>query len=160
MTADLFGPNASQVDMLMLLLDSFPGQKDGVRVPIHPKARRAWAEELLAKGVLVDPDRMTRFPIPGDHPEAGWLNPHRWVSREEYDEYAATRPSDGDAEQQLRMMLQAINPAMAQRISQMTDVQKKAARDEQAPEMQERMAALHQLGRDYWNQQTPREENR
>jgi septal ring factor EnvC (AmiA/AmiB activator) len=102
---------------------------------------------------------MTRFPIPGDHPEAGWLNPHRWVGREEYDEYTATRPSNDDAQSQLRMMLQAINPAMAQRISRMNEAQKQAAREEQAPEMQERMAQLHQLGRDYWEKQTSREEN-
>lgn len=155
----LFGPDASQVDMLMLLLDCFPGQKDGVQVPIHPKSRRPWAEALIARGVRVHPEAMEKFPIPGDHPEAGWLNPHRWVSKAEYEKYAATRPAAGDTEQQMMAMLQAINPTMAQRISGMTEEEKRAEKSKQEPDMQELFERMQQIGREHWEQNgAPREE--
>lgn len=156
---DLFGADADQVDMLMLLLDCFPGQKDGVQVPIHPKARRPWAESLIARGVRVHPELMEKFPIPGDHPEAGWLNPHRWVTKDDFEQYKASRPSADDAEQQMRMMLQAINPAMAQRISRMTDTEKKAEAQQQAPDMQAIFARMQDIGRQHWEQNNPPRED-
>jgi hypothetical protein len=141
--------------MLELLLDAFPGQMDGVQVPIHPKARRPWAASLVARGVRVHPELMEQFPVPGSHPEAGWLNPHKWVGREEYDEYAASR-SEGTHEQ-MQAMLQAIDPAMAQRISHMTDAEKAAAREQQAPQMQAVFERMQEVGRQHWEAQRDKE---
>lgn len=151
--ADLFGPNASQVDMLMLMLDNFPGQKDGIRVPIHPHSRRPWAEDLVARGVRVHPEFMERFPVPGDHPEAGWLNPPRWVPKAEFEEHVASRAPTADAEQQLRQMLQAIDPAAAARIEQMTTAEKRATAQRQAPDVQAIFERMQEYGRQHWEQQ-------
>jgi hypothetical protein len=154
-TSNLFGENATQADMLMLLLDSFPGQMEGVNVGIHPKARRPWAEALLKRGVRVHPELMEEFPIPGDHPEAGFLNPNKWVSREEYAKYAAGRPDAETTEGQLRSLLETINPGLAKKISSMTPEEKAAARVEQEPQMQDLFNRMHELGKQLFTPQPP-----
>ncbi|WP_227979991.1 phage gene 29 protein family protein [Nocardia spumae] len=147
-TSKLFGEGASQADMLMLILDSLPGQRDDIKVPIHPKSRRPWAEALIKRGVRIHPELMEEFPIPGDHPEAGFMNPNRWVSPAEYEKYAASRPDDGTAETQLMGLLEAVNPGLAKKISSMTPEERAAAKVEQKPQMQEIFERMHEFSRE------------
>lgn len=151
----LFGENASQADMLMLLLDSLPGgQQVDIKVPIHPKARRPWAEALLKRGVRVHPELMEQFPIPGDHPEAGFMNPHRWVSAEEYEKYAESRPDDKTAETQLHELLQTINPGLAKQIRSMTPEEKTAAAVDQQAQAQDLFQRMQGFARVAFQQPT------
>lgn len=144
----LFGHNASQADMLMLLLDSLPGgQQADIKVPIHPKARRPWAEALLKRGVRVHPELMEQFPIPGDHPEAGFMNPHKWVSAAEYEKYAEGRPDNETAETQLHELLQTINPGLSKRIRSMTPEEKAEAKVDQEAQAQDLFQRMFELSR-------------
>ncbi len=145
---NLFGENATQADMLMMLLDSFPGQRDDIKVPIHPKSRRPWAEALLKRGVRVHPELMEELPIPGDHPEAGFMNPNKWVSPEEYRKYAATRPDNQTAEEQLRGLLEIVNPGLSKRIQSMTPEEKEAAKVDQATQAQDLFERMHRISRE------------
>ncbi|WP_228002133.1 phage gene 29 protein family protein [Nocardia australiensis] len=145
MSEDLFGPNATQVDMLMQLLDAFPGQRDGISVPIHPKARRPWAEALVKRGVRVHPELMESFPIPGDHPEAGWMNPSKWVPKAEYEKHATTRPSSEQSAQQMKSLLGAIDPAALKRIEGMSDAERHEEAARQAPMVPDMLARLNEL---------------
>lgn len=140
---ELFGENATQVDMLMQLLDTFPGQRDGIRVPIHPKSRRPWAEDLVKRGVRVHPELMEAFPIPGDHPEAGWMNPSKWVPKAEYDKHA--RPTPEQSEKQMATALGAINPALLERIQGMSSAEKREEAARQAPLVPDMLARLNEL---------------
>ena len=141
---ELFGEGASQIDMIAQCLDAFPGQRDGVTVPIHPKSRRPWAERLYARGLRVHPELMEEFPIPGDHPEAGWMNPTKWRPKEEFEEYAATRPTNEQAEQQLKNLLNVVDPNMLRHIEGMSDVQKREELARQAPHMGDMLARLNE----------------
>lgn len=124
---ELFGAGATQAQMLAQLLDAFPGQRDGVLVPIHPKARLPWAEALIARGVRVHPELMEQFPIPGERPEAGFLNPHKWVGPEEYEQYAQSRPDPEQANNHLQQLLHAIDPSALNRIQSMTETERHEA---------------------------------
>lgn len=141
---ELFGENATQVDMLATLLDAFPGQRDGVMVPIHPKARKPWAEMLIKRGVRVYPELMEEFPTPGDHPEAGWMNPHKWVPKKEFERYEQARPTNEQADQQLKNMARIVDPQMLARIEAMSDVEKREELARQAPHIEDMLSRLNQ----------------
>ncbi|WP_280186041.1 MULTISPECIES: phage gene 29 protein family protein [Nocardia] len=141
---ELFGENATQVDMLTMMLDAFPGQRDGVMVPIHPKARRPWAEKLVKRGVRVHPELMEEFPTPGDHPEAGWMNPSKWVPAEEFKKYEEARPTNAQAEQQLKNLLNVIDPNLASKIAAMSDVEKREEMAKQAPHIGDMLTRLNE----------------
>ncbi|NEW33850.1 hypothetical protein GV791_14930 [Nocardia cyriacigeorgica] len=156
---ELFGENATQVDMISMILDAFPGQRDGVMVPIHPKARRPWAERLFARGLRVHPELMDEFPTPGDHPEAGWMNPHKWVPREKFAEYEQSRPTNAQAEQQLKNMLNVVDPQMLARIESMSDVEKREELARQAPHMGDMLARLNEARAQFERQTKPKEDD-
>lgn len=139
-----FGENASQVEMLTMILDAFPGQRDGVMVPIHPKARRPWAESLIKRGVRVHPELMEEFPTPGNHPEAGWMNPSKWVPRKQFEEYEQARPTNAQAEQQLKNLLNAVDPQLLKRIEDMSDVEKREEMARQAPHIGDMLTRLNE----------------
>ncbi len=137
---DPFGPAATQVDMLAALLDVMPGQNPQVKFAIPPKSRRPWAQALVERGVRVHPDLMRQFPIPGDQPGMGPLNPHKWVSREEYDRHHADRPDPAQQQQAMRAALEAMDPSLAARIKDVaTDP---AKRDALAKELSGRIPGL------------------
>lgn len=157
---ELFGPGATQVDMLAMVLDAFPGHRDGVMVPIHVKVRRGWAEQLIRRGVRIDPELMEEFPVPGDHPEAGPLNPTRWVKRPEFDEYAKNRPTAAQAEQQLRNLLRVIDPGRLSHIDAMSDPEKREALAKQAPQIGDLVQELRQASALIAEQQAAAEKKR
>ncbi|WP_280393377.1 hypothetical protein [Nocardia wallacei] len=151
----IFREGADQLVMLIALLDAMPTQMDGVMVPIHPKIRKPWAEELLARGVRVHPELMEKLPATGgDHPEAAWMNPTAWVNRSEYTA-RQTEHGPGTAQQveQLRQMLQAIDPDRAARIDAMTPEERKAEAATMAPHMPETIQRLHAAGEEFIRQQ-------
>jgi len=153
----IFNDDAEQLAMLIGVLDAFPGHRDGVLVPIHPKARGPWAEALLKRGVRVHPELMEELPVAGDHPEAAWMNPPRWVKREKYVEEqdaAASTP-----EQQMAVMqqlLQALKPDLAKQIESMTPEQREQARQEQAAQFPVYLAQLQELGAQFIQTQQQR----
>ncbi|MBF6328726.1 hypothetical protein [Nocardia transvalensis] len=151
----VFHDGADQLVMLIALLDAFPGQRDGVLVPIHPKARGPWAEVLYRRGVRVHPELMEELPVSaGDHPEAAWLNPSAWVPRSEFaQQQAPTASSSEQHREQMCQMLQALDPKLAARIDAMTDDERRAARAAQAPLVPEAIEQLQQLGRQFWHMQ-------
>ncbi|MFR9767047.1 hypothetical protein [Nocardia sp. SC052] len=136
-----FRDDADQEAMLTALLDAFPGQSGNpdVLVPIHPSVRQAWARTLIRRGVVVVPELMKELPVPtGEHPEAGWLQPMEWMSREKYEEHRAAQaaeaeqaaaPTDPDEqrEQQARQMLAAVKPSLLAQIDALTDPEQRAA---------------------------------
>ncbi|RBO87019.1 hypothetical protein [Nocardia puris] len=156
----VFYQGADQLTMLTAILDAFPGQNDGVLVPIHPRVREKWARALLRRGVRLHPDAMEELPIAStDHPEAGWLAPQTWVSRAKYEaahqatadaattQGAAAAPT-GDARtaEQLRQMLAAVDPAMERRITTTTDPELRAQMAaEAAAAIPEYLAAIRDL---------------
>lgn len=140
----IFGEDASQLDMLVQLLDAFPGQNEHVIVPIPPKARLPWAKALLKRGVRVHPELMEELPAPNDRPDAGsWMTPHTWVSREEYEKQ--TRPTPEQQQEQMSAMLTALDPQMAERIAAMSDAEKRAEMAEQATKIPAVIEGLAQL---------------
>lgn len=144
----IFREGTDQLVMLIALLDAMPTQMEGVLVPIHPKIRKPWAEELLRRGVRVHPELMEKLPVSGgDHPEAAWMNPSSWVKREDY---IARQVEDGPGTEQQReqflQMLQAIDPGRAARIEAMTPEERSAEAAAMSPHMPEVLERLHAAG--------------
>ncbi|MFC9892105.1 hypothetical protein ACFVMC_00285 [Nocardia sp. NPDC127579] len=138
----IFHAEADQLAMLAALLDAFPGQQGNphVLVPIHPRVRRAWAEQLIARGVVVVPELMKQLPVAtGEHPEATWLQPMEWVNRAEYEArlaaqaeaaaYAPAEKADAIAQQEAQMkdVLRATKPSLLEQIEALTDPEARAA---------------------------------
>lgn len=150
----IFNENSSQLAMLIGVLDSFPGHRDGVQVGIHPKAREPWARQLLARGVRVHPELMEQLPVAGEHPEAAWMNPSQWVARAKYPEAqeAAASTPEQQAEQ-MRMMLNALNPGELARIERMTPEEREQERERLAQQLPTAIAHMHGVGRQFIEQQ-------
>lgn len=144
----IFHDGADQLVMLTNLLDSFPGQKGNpdVRVPIHPRVREAWAKELIKRGVVVLPELMKELPVPaGDHPEAGWLQPMRWIKKADWERLAeqeASPETAGRQQEQARQMLAAIDPDLEAKIAAMSDPEKRAEMARMATEVPRHLDAV------------------
>lgn len=155
----IFNENSSQLAMLIGVLDAFPGHRDGVQVPIHPKAREPWAKALLARGVRVHPELMEQLPVAGDHPEAAWMNPQKWVPKAEYaetQEAAASTPEQH--REQMRQMLYALNPAELARIEQMSPEEREQERERLAQQLPNAIAHMHEIGRQFIEKQQQAQE--
>ncbi|MFD4442528.1 hypothetical protein ACFWPK_22435 [Nocardia sp. NPDC058519] len=112
-------------------LGSFPSpNQDMGEVPVHPGVRPLLSELLVSLGFRHDPTLQRKWLIPGDHPEAGWLNVPKVVDRVEYDEWK-TANADPEAAEKWRAtaekLLGELDPKMAQRISEMTPEERAAA---------------------------------
>lgn len=118
-------------------------------VPFPPVARPLLSQLLWDLGFRHDPTKQTRWLIPGDHPEAGYLNVPKVVDRCEYDEWVAAH-SDPDAEAEkwratAEMLLGRLDPKLAQRIADMTPDQKEQAVDVQRKNLPPALARLAEL---------------
>lgn len=135
----------------------FPDPRNrGMMVPLGmPSATAPEFSQLLNElGFRHHPELMTKFPIPGEQPGMGWLNPPKYVTRNEYDAYWAThKPQSSDAAttavtgNALQRMLAALNPELAKRIDAMTPEERAAALPEAeraAVPAFERLAALRE----------------
>lgn len=118
-------------------------------VPIHPTARPGMSEMLHAFGFRHDPELQTKWLIPGDHPEAGYLNVPKLVDRAEYEEYmAAHADPEADAEKwrdTAEKLLGKLDPKMVDRIRNMSPEERAAAaavQREQLPAAFDRLAEL------------------
>lgn len=128
----------------------FPSpNQDMPAVPIQPSVRPLLSELLDELGFAHDPAKQRKWLIPGDHPEAGWLNTPRLVDRNEYDEWTAARGNPVSKDEELRAAaekaLRSINPEMARQIAEMTPEQREQALQEQReslPAALERLAEL------------------
>lgn len=131
-----FGDHASQLDMLTAILDAFPATNlkgsGAQKVPIQPKARRPWAEQLYRRGVRVDPALMEEFPIPTG---SGFLASTNWVDREAYDKHVAQAPSPAQTVADFRELLKALDPDLAARIESMGPDERRAAMAEHAQQL-------------------------
>jgi hypothetical protein len=126
---------------LEFALDAFPAQKDGMQmVPIPPKAVPAWAVHLKELGFRHHVDLMEKFPMPGEQPGMGWMNPNRYVSREEYEAEKA-KPAATPMDEAMNL-LASINPAMAEHIASMSEDDRKSAVAEQEDKIPEILASL------------------
>lgn len=160
----IFHDDGDQEAMLAAILDALPAQAGapgGTRVPIHPRMRLAWAKELIEqRGVVVVPSLMKKVPVlVGDHPEAGWMQPTEWVSREDYEQHRATQPDPPSAEQrttqletQARDILRAAKPSLLDQIDALKDPEARARMAERLkPQAAEALnaveAALDQVDR-------------
>lgn len=151
----IFREGGDQLTMLMTILDAMPTQLDGVMTGVFPSVRKKWAEQLIRRGVVVDVTRMQELPAAGgDHPEAGWLNPTSWLPVAEYAKRQAAGSPDTVAHtEQMRAMLEAIDPDRAARIGAMSPEEKAAEAARLAPEIPQEIERLHALGRQFIEQQ-------
>lgn len=90
-------------------------------VPIHPSARPGMSEMLCAFGFEHNPEKQTKWLIPGGHPEAGYLNVPKLVDRAEYEAYMAAH-ADPEAEvakwQQIgKQLLGTLDPKLIESIN-------------------------------------------
>ncbi|MBF6368432.1 hypothetical protein IU469_22300 [Nocardia puris] len=154
-THPLFHDDADQLEMIAAILDTFPGQAGNpeLQVPIHPQVRRAWAAQMIRRGIVLVPALMEELPVAvGGHPEAGWLQPHQWLKRAQYERaQAAAAESGSTPEQQKRQaedMLRAIQPSLADRIAALTDPEQRAAMaaelEQKIPEAIDRVRAAEE----------------
>lgn len=129
-------------------LDAMPPHKEGTQmVPIPPKARPAWAERLYELGYRHHRDLMTKFPVPGDQPGMGWMNPNKLVSKEEF-EKASVPAEPVSSMEQAMVLLESINPALAQHVASMPDEARKSAvaeQEAQIPELLSKLAKAREL---------------
>lgn len=129
---------------------SFPApNKDMGDVPIHPMVRPEMSQRLSDFGFEYNPAKQTKWLLPGDHPEAGYLNIPRIVDRKEYDEYLAAHTNPQAEADSWRAMAEAalekLDPKLLSRINNMTDEQRAAAaavQRDQLPAAFERLAQL------------------
>lgn len=132
-----FPPNASQVDMLAIILDAMPAshvkQLAAPVVPIQPKMRRPWAEQLVRRGVRVHVEEMEELPVPSTvQGGMSWLTPSKWLPREEYEKHVAemARPA-ADQIAEFRERVRAFDPQLVERMEAMTDDERRAAMEQQ-----------------------------
>lgn len=151
----IFREGGDQLTMLMTILDAMPTQLDGVMTGIFPSVRKKWAEQLMRRGVVVDVAQMRELPAAGgEHPEAAWLNPTSWLPLAEYAKRQASGSPDTAAHtEQMRAMLEAIDPDRAARIDAMSPEEKAAEAARLAPEVPQGIERLHALGRQFIEQQ-------
>lgn len=129
---------------------SFPApNKDMGDVPIHPIVRPDMSERDWDFGFRHHPELQTKWLIPGDHPEAGYLNIPKIVDRQGYDEYLAAHANpEADADSWRAMAeaaLEKLDPKLLKRINEMNPelraMAAKVQRD-QLPAAFERLADL------------------
>ncbi|MFC9432677.1 hypothetical protein [Nocardia sp. NPDC057030] len=131
-------------------LCSFPAPNtDMGDVPIHPVIRPKFSQRLWDLGFRWHADLQAKWLIPGQHPEAGYLNVPDVVDREQYEAYRAAH-SDPDVEADrwrasAERMLAALDPQLAQRISAMTPEEKAAALEAQRDAMPAAFDRLEKL---------------
>lgn len=120
-------------------------------VPLPPVARPLLSRLLWEFGFRHDETKQTKWLIPGDHPEGGYLNVPKIVDRAEYDEWLAAHANpDAEAEKwraTAEMLLGRLDPKLAQRIADMTPEQKAAAADVQRQTLPVEFARLADLHR-------------
>lgn len=107
-------------------MSSMPSHNGGQPIAIPPKAIPEWSKMLYALGFRHHPDEQTLFPVASEQPGMGWLSPVQWVSREEYDKHEANRAAKAEG-LDLNNVLAAVNPDLAQRLADMSDLQKRDA---------------------------------
>lgn len=118
-------------------------------VPVHPMVRPELSQRWWDMGFRHHPELQKKWFIPGDHPEAGYLNVPKLVSETEYVEYLAAH-ADPDVEAEkwhttAEAILGKLDPKLATRIKSMTPEEKAAAREvqkQQIPAAFERLAQL------------------
>ncbi|MFE2998659.1 hypothetical protein ACFXG4_27110 [Nocardia sp. NPDC059246] len=147
MSTNPFGDNASQLDMLFAILDSFPGNNlKGVgaqNVPVQPKARRPWAERLLRRGVRVHPELMEEFPIGAAG--GGWMAQPNWVNREEYEKHVTEQLSPAEQVIDFRERMRAADPETAARFEAMTADERRQAMDAQIQHLTDAVGQLQEI---------------
>lgn len=144
----IFRDDGDQLTMLTALLDAFPGQagNPSVVVPIHPRAREAWAKTLIKRGIVVVPQLMEELPVAtGAHPEAAWLQPMRWMKRADYEaQQADTAEASPGQREQARQMLAALDPDLEAKIAAMSDPEKRQAMADMATKIPEHLDRARQ----------------
>lgn len=127
-TADMSDPR----QCLAWALAFFPAPNPEMpTVPIQPSIRPLFSELLDSLGLEHNPAKQRKWLIPGDHPEAGWLNTPKVVDRAEYETWLAAR-ADPDREADkwrptAEALLAQLNPEMAKQIADMTPEQREQA---------------------------------
>lgn len=118
-------------------------------VPIQPAVRPGLSEMLWDLGYRHNPELQTKWFVPGDHPEAGWMNVPSLVNAEERRQYEAVH-DDPEAEndkwrETAEAMLGKLDPKLVERIKSMTPEERAAAVEvqrKQIPAAFERLAEL------------------
>lgn len=118
-------------------------------VPIQPAVRGPLSQMLWDLGFRHNPELQTKWFVPGDHPEAGWMNVSSLVDAEEYRQHQAVH-DDPEAEndkwrQTAEAMLGKLDPKLVDRIKNMSPDERAAAVEvqrKQIPAAFERLAEL------------------
>lgn len=125
-----------------------PNQEMG-SVPVAPGVRPLLSELLVDLGFRHDPTKQRKWLIPGDHPEAGWLNTPKVVDRMEYEEWKAAHDDPAAADEKWRATAEALlgrlDPKLAHRISEMTPEERAAAAETQRQHLPAAFARLAEL---------------
>jgi hypothetical protein len=145
-TADMGDPR----EHFSWALCAFPGaNKQMGDIPLHPMVRPELSQRLWDFGFRWNAELQTKWLIPGDHPEAGYLNAPVVVDRQAYEEYlAAHADPDADAEKwkaAAETMLAQLDPKLAARIKTMTPEEKAAALESQRENLPAAFDRLAQL---------------
>lgn len=133
-------------------LRSFPSpNKQMGDVPVSPPVPEDLSERLHAFGFRHHPEEQTLFLLPGEHPEGGFLNVPKVVSRKEYEEYWAARADTDTAAatwtDTARSLLGDLNPKLLARIDAMTDEEKFAAAEVQREQMPAAFRRLEEIAK-------------
>lgn len=132
--------------------------------------RYQMSERLEQLGYRHHPELQVLFPIPGPHPEAGWMNPPEYVDRDAYEKYWAEHAPVGDdaaateeqaTEQIVSLFAAAAPPAVARQVRdaarqarEMTPEQREAALAEQRKQLPHAVDQLARLA-EHMNQPPP-----
>jgi len=131
-------------------LGTFPApNKQMGEVPLQPPVPADLSERLHNLGFRHHPELQQKWIIPGDHPEAGYLNIPRVVDHETYESWLAAQdhPAADEWTETAKSLLGKIDPDALAHIEAMSDEEKAVAREEyrqQMPAAFERLAQLHQ----------------
>lgn len=118
-------------------------------VPIHPTVRPLFSQMLWDLGYRHHPELQTKWFVPGDHPEAGYLNVPILVDAEQYQQYMAVHADPNTANETWRdtaeALLSKFDPNLAQRIKDMTPEERAAELEVQRKQMPAAFDRLAQL---------------
>ncbi|MEU2013115.1 hypothetical protein [Nocardia sp. NPDC019302] len=125
-----------------------PNQQMG-DVPIHPTVRPGMSQMLWDLGYRHQPELQTKWFVPGDHPEAGYLNVPTLVDAEQYQQYHAVHEDPETENEKWRdtaeALLGKLDPKLVERIRNMTPEERAAAAEvqrQQLPAAFDRLAEL------------------